>query len=557
MASRFEWMLPSGELTPLEGYPATVGQVLAGRGIGTAFQAEQFFARKSSSPDDPFLLEGMEEAVVRLAKALDQGEMVVVYGDYDADGLTATSLLMRYLGGLGFRVRHYIPNRFDEGYGLNAGAVEEIAAWGADVLITVDCGVRGLEEVELARSLGLDVIITDHHHVGLNLPAALAVIDPKRTTDGYPIDFLSGVGLAYKLAQGLSTRLGVAAPAPFLDLVAIGTIADIAPLKGENRRLVAEGLARINDSPRPGLAALIEASRLKLGGIDAMAVAFGLAPRLNAAGRLDTAEIAFQLLMTDDPAEGAKRAADLNRANQQRQQLTRKMVELARGPGLRTEPDAPLVISVHPDFNEGIVGLAAARLADEFFRPAIVAREEGDYVRGSARSVPGFHITEALTSCQDLLTRFGGHAAAAGFVARTRDLDSLIARLLEYAKARRASMPDRPRLRVDAVVERGDLDETLLKYLEAFEPCGEGNERPVFLLRHVLPKEHRTVGKDRRHLKLTLVAGGRYLPGIAFRQGHRDDECTGPLDIVFHFERNEYMGAVTQQANVLDFSPSD
>ena len=556
MASRFEWVLPSIPPPALESYPAAVARILGARGLATESQAEQFFARTSNSPADPFLLQDMERAVERLAQALHDEELVVVYGDYDADGLTATSLLMRYLGSLGFRVRHYIPNRFDEGYGLNAAAVEEVAKWGAGLLVTVDCGVRAVEQVELARGLGMDVIITDHHHLGPALPEALAVIDPKRPGDSYPIDFLSGVGLAFKLAQGLSARLDVPDPAQFLDLVALGTIADIAPLQGENRRLVAEGLSRINETPRVGLAALIDASGLRQGGIDATAVAFGLAPRLNAAGRLETAESAFRLLMTDDPGEAAEGAAALNRANQQRQQLTRKMVELARGPGLRTGPEAPLIISIHPDFNEGIVGLAAARLADEFYRPAIVARQDGDQVRGSARSIPGFHITEALTSCQDLLTRFGGHAAAAGFVARTEDLDRLIERLLAYAKARRTSMPERPRLHIDAVVERAELDDGLLDYLDAFEPCGEGNARPVFLLRQALVTEKRAVGRDRRHIKLMLASGGRYLAGIAFRQGDRAEECSGRVDVVFHFERNEYMGVVTQQANVLDFSPS-
>lgn len=557
MTSRFEWVLPPGQLPSVGGYPAAVSQILAGRGLTTEAQAEQFFARGSSSPSDPFLLLDMDKAVERLARARAEGELVVVYGDYDADGLTATSLLMRFLGSLGFKVRHYIPNRFDEGYGLNAGAVEEVAAWGCAVLITVDCGVRGIEEVKLAGGLGMDVIITDHHHVGSSLPAALAVIDPKREGDVYPIDFLSGVGLAYKLAQALAARLEGGEPAQLLDLVALGTIADIAPLTGENRRLVSEGLDKMNETPRAGLAALIEASGLKPGAVDATAVAFGLGPRLNAAGRLDTAESAFRLLMTDDPAEATRGAAELNRANQQRQQLTRKMVELARGPGLRTGPEDLLVISVHPDFNEGIVGLAAARLADEFYRPAIVARQDGEQVRGSARSIPGFHMTEALASCQDLLVRFGGHAAAAGFVARTQDLDELIERLLAYAEDRRASMPSRPRLRVDAVVESAELDEGLLDYLDAFEPCGEGNRRPVFLLRQALVTEKRTVGKDHRHLKVMLAAGGRYLPGIAFRQGDRAEECRGRLDVAFHFERNEYLGVVTHQANVLDFRPAD
>ncbi len=546
----------------LAGFSPVQRQILYRRDVRTSSEAAAFLGRVETESGDPFLLLQMEQAVDRLLKAVGAGEPITVYGDYDADGLTATALLVETLGSLGAEVSHYIPNRFDEGYGLHLESLSSLREQGAKIVVSVDCGIRSLAEAEHAQMLGLDLIITDHHHPGPELPRALAILNPKQTGDPYPFKGLAGVGLAYKLAQGLTRRVGLEDPVQHLDLVAVGTVADMASLEKENRFLVAEGLRLLNGSgpaarcTRPGLRALARIAGYQPGQVTATSIGFGLGPRLNAAGRLGSPEVALQLLLTQDADEATHLAEELEGRNRERQRLTRQMVETARLVVGAMTPLPNLLFVYRQGFDEGVLGLAAARLVEEFSRPAIVAAVGEKTTRGSARSIPGFHITDALDECADILVQHGGHSAAAGFTVRSEHLEQLIARLQARADACIAEEDLCPTLQLDAEVDLSELDGGLREFLDQLEPCGYGNPLPVLCAHQVAVVQRRPVGSDGSHLKLTVRAGGRFFDAIAFRQGHLADELPGIVDLAFHLERNVYMGVESLQLNVLDVRPS-
>ena len=544
-------------------HPITV-QVLYNRGITDPAGVAAFLSGESGEAN-PFALLGMNAAVTRLRQALRAGEPIAIYGDFDADGVTATALLVQTLRALRGHVRPYIPHRVDEGYGLHNEALTQLARAGIRVVVTVDCGIRSLDEVAHANRLGLDVIVTDHHSIGPKPPEAVAVIDPKQTDSRYPFGELAGVGVAYKLAQALlrshrqtpvtaqETRLE---EEDLVDLVAVGTVADMVSLTGENRTLVHRGLARINRMERPGIEALCRQAGLKPGQVDATAIGYTLGPRLNAAGRLAHAKIAYQLLETKYPAEAERLAGELSRLNRKRQQLTLETQERARQLALATAKDAPLLFAAAPDFLAGIVGLVASRLVDEFYRPAVVVEVGEKTSRGSCRSIPEFHITDALDECADLLVRHGGHAAAAGFTVSNEHLDSLADRLRGLAAEQLAGVELTPVLAVDAEVELAQMSWELQQELAQLEPCGYANPHPLFLSRNVLVERHRAVGKEGRHLKLTLSDGRAVWDGIAFRQGEWANKLPDRVDIVYHLEVNEWNDQRRLQLNVQGLRPA-
>lgn len=534
-------------------------QLLYQRGLKTREAAQAFLEAESATGHDPWGLRGMDAAVERLIRAVRSQEPIVVYGDYDADGVLATALLVEALEAHGAKVSAYIPDRFDEGYGLHAQALTALAQQGARVVVTVDCGTRSVAEAEHASRLGIDLIITDHHVPGPTLPRAIAVVNPRRPDETYPFRGLSGVGVAHKLAQALTSRLrgGAAAWDRALDLVALGTIADLAPLLGENRQLVRAGLRRLQRVERPGLKALYQAAGVKPERTNAVTVGFILAPRLNAAGRLESALSAFHLLRTTEVEEARDLAGLLDRLNRERQDLTREMVALARQRWEQEgREDEPVVFVAGPEFHEGVVGLAAGRLAEALYRPVVVAVRGEEVTKGSARSIPGFHITKALDTCQDLLLRYGGHSRAAGFSLQTQDLADFAASLQSYA--RRVLRPEdlQPRLQIDAWVRLESLTPRLMEFLQQLEPFGEGNPAPVFGARDVHVVRARQVGKDRSHLKLTLRQGGIVFDAIGFRLGQRWEDLPERVDVAFHFEVNEYQGVESFQLNVLDLRPA-
>jgi len=499
----------------------------------------------------------MDQAVERLQAAVVSGENIVIYGDYDADGVTATALLVDVLRRIGASVGHYIPNRFNEGYGLNNDALTKIRERGGELVITVDCGVRAVDEIEHAVSLGLDVIVTDHHQPGTRLPPALAVINPSQRGDSYPFKELAGVGVAYKLAQALLRRLGEPEPTESLDLVAIGTVADIVPLYGENRQLVRMGLEQLNRTQRLGLRAIIETIGYEFGHLNTTTIGFGIGPRLNAAGRLDSAERAFNLLMAIEEMEAKHLANQLEEINRERQHITREMVEQARIQVVGKDPPPLLIIAIDPGFNQGVIGLAASRLVEEFYRPSIVAAYGEKVIRGSARSIPEFHITEALDECEDLLERYGGHSAAAGFSVRNERFDEFKQRINQVATEKLAEIELRPTLTVDAVVRFSDLDWSLHEFIERMEPCGYGNPFPVLAVQDVEVVSKRTVGAEGRHLKLTMRdEQKKVFDAIAFRQGHFYKDLPQRVDLAFRLERNDYRGVSSLQLNVQNIRPA-
>ncbi len=536
-------------------------QVLYNRTDGDP-EAVDTFLKPTTLLKDPFELDDVAEAVTLVHSALDQGRRMVVYSDYDADGVTSAAVLLETLQTIGAQVRAYIPSREDEGYGLNPEAIQDLADQGIRLLITTDCGIRSLDEIALARHLGMDVIVTDHHQAGPVLPQANAVLNPKRPSSSYPFNELAGVGVAFKLAQALIRQTSpVRCPSmqrelseeDLLDLVALGTVADMAPLIGENHTLVALGLEKINSAQRPGLSALMRVAGVNPGKVTSRTIGFELAPRLNAAGRIDEATIALDLLLAEDMAEALPLAQALDHLNQKRREITLHVREKAMEIALAQTTAPPLVFAASEDFPSGVVGLAASRLLDEFYRPAVVVSIEGDYSKGSARSIPEFHITEALDAVGDLLVRYGGHRAAAGFTIRTGHLTELASRLVALAEEKLGAEALLPTLKVDAEVSLEMLSWDLHSALQRLAPFGYGNPLPIFVSRRVKVVQARAVGGQGRHLKLTVVdVSGRRWDAIAFRQGYWLDRLPGEIDLAYVLELNEWNGIINLQLNVQD-----
>jgi single-stranded-DNA-specific exonuclease len=551
------WHLSPDPVGPaLPGHSPLESRILARRGVLDEAEARAFLDRSYPFDSDPRLMLDMDRAVERLLQARQRDEPVVVYGDYDADGVTAAILLYEWLQRSGFRASWYIPDRFQEGYGLNDAALTGLRADGADLVVTVDCGVRSVHEVEHARTLGLDIILTDHHLPGESLPPAVAVLNPKRPGDPYPFKGLSGVGLAFKLAQALAMALQLPEPLDMLDLVAVGTVADLAPLLGENRSLVAAGLQRLNDTRRPGLQALMETAGQARGAVTASSIAFGLAPRLNAAGRLASARQAAELLLARQPDLARGYSDELDSLNRLRQRKTEEAVALIKDSG-RLEGERWLIFAADEGLHEGVIGLAASRIVEEVYRPVLLVHLEGSVAKGSARSIPEFDVTRALESCAELLYRFGGHESAAGFAAPAENLPALQERLERLAAEHLAEAALQPALEVDAEVEFPDLDERLMAFLDRLEPCGQDNPNAVFVTRGAEVLARRQVGTGGKHLKLTLRQSRKVFDAIAFRQGELAPRLGGQVDIAFRLERNEFRGMTTLQLNVIDIKPTD
>lgn len=560
---------PPGHLPQFPHLHPFLVQILYNRGI-TEPERVSAFLDTDSARVNPFALQGVNDAVTRIRRALRAGERIAVYGDFDADGVTATALLVETLQALGADVQPYIPDRHSEGYGLKKEPLTVMARTGVDLVITVDCGIRAWEQIAHAGRLGLHVIVTDHHSLGCQLPPAVAVINPWRDSAASPSrqrwsDGLSGAGVAYQLARALllsnrqspvSDREVLLEEDHLLDLVALGTVADVVPLLGENRALVRRGLERINAMERVGIRALCQKAGLKPGNADAGAIGYVLGPRLNAAGRIAHARSAYRLLITEDADEAAELADLLNTLNRQRQEVTRAAQEKARWMVRDTVDSACLLFAAAPDFRAGIAGLVASRLTDEFYRPSVVVSVGKTLSRGSARSIAEFDIAEALERCQDLLVRHGGHAAAGGFTVANDQLDPLAHRLSQIAADQLGDQELRPTLSVDAEVELSSMSWDLCNELARLEPCGYGNDRPLFVSRSAHVCHHRAVGRESRHLKLRVSDGSAAWDAIAFRQGEWAGRLPDVVDLAYHLEINEWNGQRQLQLNVQDIRPA-
>ncbi len=569
---RISPVLPPQANESLTDFPPIFRQILFNRGYASDAEARAFIDAKTIFDTSPWQMTGMKPAVERILRAIKAAEPIAIYGDYDVDGVTATALLVQTIDALKGITRGYIPNRFDEGYGLNCDALDGLKATGFKLVITVDCGVRSPDEAAHAKTIGLDLIITDHHQPAEgDLPRAFAVINPKQEGDQYPDKDLAGVGIAYKVVQALldkdkknidgqwsSTVNNL--PSSFLDslldLVALGTVADMAPLTGENRSLVRGGLQCFRQTHRQGLYSLANVAGLDLPTTTATNIGFILGPRLNAAGRLDSAQAALDLLTTTNHKIAGELALKLDAQNHERQSLTRQILEQAQELAAQDDLDSLLIFAIHPDFNTGVVGLVAARLVEAYYRPAIVGQTNHEMTRCSCRSIPEFHITQALDQCKDLLVRHGGHAAAAGFTIRNENLDALKKRLKSIAAEQLKGQDLRPTLIVDAEVKLSDLKPELLKQLDCLQPTGYGNPEAVFISRNVNIQSSRTVGADSKHLKLMISDGHITFDAIGFRMGDRLLEMPNRVDLLYTFERNDYNGRQLMQLNLKDLKPA-
>ncbi len=560
-----QWRLkrrsPSDLRERMPGLDPVVARVLYARKIDTP-AAVQAFLRADDAVGDPMEMADMPAALARIQYALEARERIIVYGDFDADGVCATALLVSGLRSLGANVGHYIPDRFDEGYGLNRDALEYLRDQGAQLVITVDCGVRSVAEAERAREIGLDLIVTDHHSLGSDLPPAVAVIDPKREDCAYPFKELAGVGLAYQLVSALYRAAagsgGQVEPVErYLDLVALGTVADVAPLLGENRTLVRRGLAVLGASERPGLRALIAASDLRPSDIDSQAIGFRLGPRINAAGRLATAQVAYDLMMTTDKAEAEAIAHRLDAINRERQELLARQLQLAREQ-LGDGAGEMILIVQGPEYHEGIVGLIAGRLTEGLYRPSLVMKRNHDTATGSARSIETFHITKALDACKELLLRHGGHARAAGLTLPTHNLPALVSHLKQYAAAHLDASKLQRRFLVDAIVPLDEIHEGVPEALAALEPFGEGNPEPSLATLGLKLLSMRTCGQAGKHLRMEVSDGSRAVPVIAFRQGDMASRLRlgQSIDLVYRPTINEWRGQRSLQLSAHAIRPS-
>lgn len=545
-----EWKIPYGKTrVPPEllsaGFSPLLAAVLESRGLGIAEEAKTFLYGEPGLFANPMLLTGMGEAVARITRAIRGDEKTAIYGDYDVDGITSACLLADYLGTKGLNCEVYIPDRIEEGYGLNKGAIDLLHAKGVQLIITVDCGVTALEEALHARSLGIDMIITDHHECRESLPEAVAVINPKRPDCDYPGRDLAGVGVAFKLACAMEDDLERMLDR-YCDLVAVGTIADVMPMTGENRQMIRAGLKKISESPRPGIAALLQEAGVADKKLSSVTIGYTLAPRINAAGRLGRVDVAVRLLLAQTQGEARDCAAELCKMNRDRQGLEQLIWEQAREQLGGAEQNTPIVLAGE-DWHQGVIGIAASRITEEFKVPAVVICLTGDQGKGSCRSFGDFNLFAALNACSEHLQGFGGHAFAAGLSISRDKVDDFRDALGEYYLKNPPEKLYRlePDLRIDVPAL---LDMECVESLALLEPCGNGNPRPLLCITDALIESVIPIGGG-RHLKLHVSKFGRSYECVFFS---RTPEALGAeagdyVDLAFYPQVNEFRSRKTIQ----------
>lgn len=546
--------LERGGLDPL------CAAVLSARGIAAPSEAERFLADGPDRLHDPLLLRDMDAAAGRVRRALEAGETIAVYGDYDVDGITSTALLTSYLRSQGGRVIPYIPDRIEEGYGLNGPAVERLAEEGVTLIVTVDCGITAVEETARARALGVDVVITDHHQCKDTLPDAAAVVDPRRADCPYPFKELAGVGVALKLVLALAGPEGRDRVLDdYLDLAAVGTVADVMKLTDENRFLVRRGLELLSHTRRPGLAALLREAGAEGKPITAVTIGYGLAPRINAAGRMEQAEVALELLLTPSPERGMELAARLCELNRERQAIELAIYEqcvslLDRQPQLA----GPSIVLAGEGWHQGVVGIVASRLAEKYACPAFMICLDQGRGKGSCRSFGGFNLFAGLEQCSDLLEGFGGHELAAGFTIRADNVAAFKQRMDALVSVYSGGAPMETVLEVDALLDDAALLSTRsVEALERLEPFGAGNPKPVFALRGAVVASCADVGGG-RHLKLRLRCGHRLLDGIFFSATAAAAGIApgDRIDVAFTPQINTFRDVRSVQLQLCDLRPA-
>ncbi len=525
----------------------TLARLLVQRNIKSFNEAKLYFRPSLEYLHDPFLMDGMEIATQRLIKALTDNELITIYGDYDVDGTCATSVLYLFFKALGANVGFYIPKRLTEGYGISKQGIDHVKERDTSLLISVDCGITAMEEIDYANQLGMDVIICDHHKPKEEIPNALSVLDPLKPNCNYPFKYLCGAGVAFKLAQGLAERIGKREmPLEYLDLVALASAADIVSLTDENRVIVSEGIKLINESPRPALKALIEASHLHSGNLSSGQIVFTIAPRINAVGRLGDAERAVELLISNDEKEAKELASILESENYARRKIDVNTFDAAMElveETLDFENDKAIILH-QEEWHPGVIGIVASRLVEKYYRPTIMLTTVDGVAKGSARSISNFDIYEALQRCEDYLIQFGGHSAAAGL---TIDLEKLSAFKVKFNEIVRSSINDDellPEIVIDSLLSFSEITPKLLRILDQFSPLGPGNMRPVFLSENVkLYNTPRKVGNNQSHLLCSFKQEGcdKIFDCIGFNMGDYYDiliNSNGDLNIVYTIDKS-------------------
>ena len=555
---KVRWLIPDEpDVSGLpEHVPPLVARLLVSRGITTTDRLESFI-NLSHLPHDPLLLPDMDRAVPRLRAAVEYGETVGVFGDFDVDGITGTAIMCEGLESLGARPVPYIPQRTDEGHGLSAGAIDALAGAGASLIVTVDCGITDADEVAYASDRGVDVIITDHHVPPSGLPKAAACVNARLAGSMYPFADLCGAGLALKVIDGLHRSWGVPYDPALLELAALGSVADLVPLLDENRYLVSAGVDRLKVTRRPGLLALFEKSRLSPQQLSSESISFQLAPRLNAAGRMGDPVDSLRLLTTRSEDEAAMLAEKLEDLNRQRRAATDDATTLALE-AVEAMPSVPdILVVAHEGIPQGVAGLAASRLVESYRRPAVVLSINGEQAVASARSIPEFNIVEAIASASDLLVRYGGHSQAAGFTVPTDLIPEATDRLLVHAGRRLESLDLDPVLEIDATANVPELTMDTHGWLNSLEPFGKANRRPLFASLGVAVREARLVGNNQQHLRLRVEQQGREMVALAFNQSDKwrelgDRAGQVPLDLAYTLMLDSWQGQESLALRVRD-----
>lgn len=550
------------------GVDPVLAELLVQRGIRTFSQARSFFRPDLGNLHDPFLMKDMDKAVERVRKAVCSGEKILVYGDYDVDGTTAVALVYSFLSRLTSEIDFYIPERYDEGYGVSYKGIDWASENGFGLIITLDCGIKANEKVDYASEKGIDMIICDHHLPENEIPAAVAVLDPKREDCGYPFDDLSGCGVGFKLVQAYSQRYGIPFESliPLLDLLVVSIASDLVSVTGENRILAHFGLKQLNCEPRVGLLAMIQLSGLEPTHLTIDDIVFKIGPRINAAGRMESGRMAVELLTASDAETAFRIGTEINEHNNERKSIDRRItqeaLDMVRSGNCLSGNNATIVYN--PEWHKGVVGIVASRLVEAFYKPTIVlTKSQGGLVTGSARSVHGFDLYDAIESCSDLLENFGGHLYAAGLTLREENLEAFCARIETFISGRIVPEMKTPVVEVDAMLNFSQITPKFLRILKQFQPFGPGNSSPVFLTENVYDNGNgRKVGAEGGHLKLELIQESHpyhHISAIAFNMadffGHI--KAGNPVDVCYSIVENYYRGTANTQLRIKDMRERD
>ena len=544
------------------GIDPVLSKLLVQRGIGSFQEARAFFRPSLDNLHDPFLMKDMDKAVDRVGAAVKSGEKILVYGDYDVDGTTAVSLVYSFLRKLTRNVDFYVPDRYDEGYGVSYKGIDWAADNGFGLIITLDCGIKANDKVFYAADRGIDMIICDHHLPENDLPAAVAVLDPKRADCGYPFDDLSGCGVGFKLVQAYSQKNGIPFDSliPLLDLLVVSISSDLVSVVGENRILAHFGLKQLNENPRKGLLAMIHLSGLDPEHITIDDIVFKIGPRINAAGRMESGRMAVELLTAENDEVAARIGSEINRYNNERKnidrEITREALEMVQSGNCLSARNATIVYN--PSWHKGVVGIVASRLVEAFYRPTIVFTRSNGFVTGSARSVHGFDLYDAIESCADLLENFGGHLYAAGLTLKEENLPEFCERIENFIEKNISEDMLTPVIMIDTRLDFSQITPKFFRILKQFQPFGPGNSAPVFLTENVYDNGNvRKVGADGGHLKLELIQESqlyRSISAIAFNKSEHLDhiKAGNPIDVCYSIVENYYRGIANLQLRIKD-----